>query len=97
MLDGDALLELRPISSAASQFLTGYIFFCNATRLQKIMKLLSIALAIVAAVALTLRRRKDTKYFDPAKAVKVKRSDRIRIVSMKAESDRANVAAKTEA
>ncbi len=49
-----------------------------------------LLLAIVAAVALTLRRRKDTKYFDPAKAVKIKSADRIRIVSMKAESDRAN-------
>ena len=47
-------------------------------------------MAIVAAVALTLRRRKDSKYFDPAAAVKVKRADRIRIVSMKAESERAN-------
>ena len=49
-----------------------------------------LLVAMIAAVALTLRRRKDTKYFDPADAVKVKRNDRIRIVSMKAESDRAN-------
>lgn len=49
-----------------------------------------LLLAIVAAVALTLRRRKDSKYFDPADAVKVKRNDRVRIVSMKAESARAN-------
>ncbi|RJG06362.1 NADH-quinone oxidoreductase subunit J [Noviherbaspirillum cavernae] len=49
-----------------------------------------LLVAIVAAVALTLRRRKDIKYFDPAAAVKVKRNDRIRIVSMRAESERAN-------
>ena len=48
-----------------------------------------LLVAIIAAVALTLRRRKDTKYFDPAKAVKVKRSDRVRLVAMKSESDRA--------
>jgi NADH-quinone oxidoreductase subunit J len=48
-----------------------------------------LLVAIVAAVALTLRRRKDSKYFDPAAAVKVKRSDRVRIVSMKSESERA--------
>lgn len=47
-----------------------------------------LLVAIVAAVALTLRRRKDIKYTDPADAVKVKASDRIRIVSMKAESTR---------
>lgn len=48
-----------------------------------------LLVAIIAAVALTLRRRKDSKYFDPADAVKVKASDRLRIVSMKAESARA--------
>lgn len=49
-----------------------------------------LLVAIVAAVALTLRRRKDSKYYNPADAVKVKASDRVRIVSMKAESKRAN-------
>jgi NADH-quinone oxidoreductase subunit J len=49
-----------------------------------------LLVAIVAAVALTMRRRKDTKYFSPSDAVKVKRNDRIRIVSMKADSERAN-------
>ena len=48
-----------------------------------------LLVAIIAAVALTLRRRADSYYSDPLAAVKVKRSDRIRIVSMKAESDRA--------
>lgn len=49
-----------------------------------------LLVAIIAAVALTQRRRKDSKYFDPAKAVKVKAGDRLRIVRMKAESERAN-------
>jgi NADH-quinone oxidoreductase subunit J len=49
-----------------------------------------LLVAIVAAVALTLRRRKDSKYFAPSAAVKVKRNDRVRIVSMKADSDRAS-------
>jgi NADH-quinone oxidoreductase subunit J len=49
-----------------------------------------LLVAIVAAVALTLRRRKDSKYYNPADAVKVKASDRLRIVNMKAESERAN-------
>ena len=42
-----------------------------------------LLVAIVAAVALTMRKRKDSKYFSPSAAVKVKASDRIRIVSMK--------------
>lgn len=47
-----------------------------------------LLLAIVAAVSLTLRRRKDIKYFDPADAVRTKAADRLRIVKMKAESQR---------
>jgi NADH-quinone oxidoreductase subunit J len=54
-----------------------------------------LLVAIVAAVALTLRRRKDSKYFDPADAVKVKSTDRLRIISMKSETER--VAAPAEA
>ena len=42
----------------------------------------------IAAVALTLRRRKDSKYYDPSDAVKVKSSDRLRIISMKSETER---------
>lgn len=42
--------------------------------------------AMVAAVALTMRRRKDTKYFNPGDAVKVKRNDRVRLISMAAEA-----------
>ena len=48
-----------------------------------------LLVAIIAAVALTLRRRKDTKYFAPEDAVKVKAADRLRIVKMKSESTRA--------
>lgn len=41
-----------------------------------------LLVAIVAAIALTLRRRKDTKAQDPSEQVKVKASDRLRMVSM---------------
>ncbi|HTH43794.1 MAG TPA: NADH-quinone oxidoreductase subunit J [Oxalicibacterium sp.] len=51
---------------------------------------LLLLVAIVAAVALTLRRRKDSKYFAPGDAVKVKASDRLRIVKVKSESVRQN-------
>jgi NADH-quinone oxidoreductase subunit J len=44
--------------------------------------------AIVAAVALTLRRRKDSRYFPPGAAIKVRREDRVRLVRMQAESTR---------
>jgi NADH-quinone oxidoreductase subunit J len=41
-----------------------------------------LLVAIIAAVALTLRKRKDTKAFNAGDAVKVKRNDRLRIVKM---------------
>ena len=44
-----------------------------------------LLVAIVAAIALTLRHRKQTKYQDPATQLAVKASDRLRIVKMKAE------------
>jgi NADH-quinone oxidoreductase subunit J len=47
-----------------------------------------LLVAIIAAVALTLRKRKDTKHFDPADAVRVKRNDRLKIVKMDAVSSR---------
>ena len=42
-------------------------------------------LAIVAAVALTVRTRKDTKGQDPNRQVAVKRKDRVRMVVMPSE------------
>jgi NADH-quinone oxidoreductase subunit J len=44
-----------------------------------------LLVAIVAAIALTLRRRPDTKHQDPSRQVAVKRRDRVRLVSMPAE------------
>jgi NADH-quinone oxidoreductase subunit J len=44
-----------------------------------------LLVAIVAAIALTLRRRKDTKYLDPAAQIKVRPKDRVRIVPMASE------------
>ena len=44
-----------------------------------------LLVAIVAAIALTLRDRKDSKFINPAEQVRVKRADRIRMVSMPAE------------
>ena len=41
-----------------------------------------LLVAIVAAIALTLRRRKFSKYVDPASQVVVRRQDRVRMVKM---------------
>ncbi|MDP3743455.1 MAG: NADH-quinone oxidoreductase subunit J [Methylotenera sp.] len=43
-----------------------------------------LLVAIVAAIALTLRERRESKSMDPAKQVMVKKADRLRIVKMDA-------------
>ena len=42
-----------------------------------------LLVAIIAAIALTLRKRKDTKYLNPAEQLKARKADRLRIVKMK--------------
>ncbi len=44
-----------------------------------------LLVAMVAALALTLRKRKDVRAMDPGQQVRVKRADRVRMVSMPAE------------
>jgi NADH-quinone oxidoreductase subunit J len=51
-----------------------------------------LLVAIIAAISLTLRARKDSKRIDPSDQVKAKKADRIRIVSMKPESAPRDVA-----
>ena len=46
-----------------------------------------LLVAIIAAIALTLRRRKDARGQDPAEQVRVRREDRVRLVSMPSEKD----------
>jgi NADH-quinone oxidoreductase subunit J len=48
-----------------------------------------LLVAIIAAVALTLRKRKDTKAIDPGLAVRVKRNDRLKIVKMQTVNQKA--------
>ena len=45
-----------------------------------------LLVAIVAAIALTLRHRKDTKFQDPALQIAVRRNDRLRIVAVAADT-----------
>ncbi len=47
-----------------------------------------LLVAIIAAIALTLRRRKDTKGQDPSRQVQARREERVTLVAMPAEKDR---------
>jgi NADH-quinone oxidoreductase subunit J len=47
---------------------------------------LILLVAIVAAIALTLRKRKSTKYQDPSAQINIKREDRVRVIKMPPEN-----------
>jgi len=46
-----------------------------------------LLVAIVAAISLTLRRRKDSRAQDPSQQVRARREQRVRLVSMPSEKD----------
>jgi NADH-quinone oxidoreductase subunit J len=46
-----------------------------------------LLVAIIAAIALTLRKRKDSRRQDPAEQVRARPADRVRLVSMPAEKE----------
>src|SRR5919112_1124385 len=47
-----------------------------------------LLVAIIAAIALTLRRRKDSRSQDPAAQVRARREERVKLVSMPAETEK---------
>jgi NADH-quinone oxidoreductase subunit J len=47
-----------------------------------------LLVAIIAAIALTLRRRKDTRALDPSVQLAARRAERVRLVQMPAEKER---------
>ena len=51
-----------------------------------------LLVAIIAAIALTLRQRKDTKHTDASDQVKAKKSDRVRLVKMQPTVERSDAA-----
>jgi len=55
-----------------------------------------LLVAIVAAIVLTMRRRPQTKYQDPAQQVMINRSERVRLVKMAAEKKAAPTAARVD-
>jgi NADH-quinone oxidoreductase subunit J len=46
-----------------------------------------LLVAMIAAIALTLRERKDSKHQDPAQQVQVRRADRVRLVAMATDAE----------
>ena len=49
-----------------------------------------LLVAIISAIALTLRRRKDSKYSNPSEQVKARKADRVRLVKLAPSVDTAD-------
>jgi len=84
------IFESAPASEPASGYsntralgLVVYTQYAYAFEVSAVILLV----AIIAAIALTLRKRKDSRYQDPSMQVRVRREDRVRLVSMPPERD----------
>jgi NADH-quinone oxidoreductase subunit J len=74
----------EPISNTSNTEMIGNTLYSNYVLPFELASVV-LLIAIVSAIALTLRDRKDSKKTNPADQVAVKRQDRVRIVRMKSE------------
>ena len=74
----------EPISNTSNTEMIGNTLYSNYALPFELAAVI-LLIAIVSAIALTLRDRKDSKKTNPAVQVDVKRQDRVRIVRMKSE------------
>ena len=76
--------EAPPLPSGSNTKALGAILYTDYVYPFEIAAVV-LLVAIIAAIALTHRKRKATRYQDPALQAKVRREDRVRIVQMPAE------------
>jgi NADH-quinone oxidoreductase subunit J len=86
LIPGFYVSQARPLSAAALKLgntkLLGVEVYTNYLYPLQIAAVL-LLVAIIAAISLTLRARKDSKHVHPSEQVKAKKADRMRLVSMK--------------
>jgi NADH-quinone oxidoreductase subunit J len=85
LLGGFDLSEAPPASAAALKLgntkLLGIEMYTTYVYPLQIAAVL-LLVAIIAAIALTLRRRKDSKFLNPSEQVRVRKADRLRVVKL---------------
>ncbi len=87
LMHGFNLTKLTPMAGASETMpntkLLGIEIYTNYLYPLEVAAVL-LLVAIIAAIALTLRRRKDVKGQDPSQQVRARKADRLRIVKMDA-------------
>jgi len=89
LLPGFRLTDAPQVSAAAAKLGNSKLLGIEVyTRYLYPLQIAAVLLlvAIVAAISLTHRARKDSKHLDPGEQVKAKKADRVRLVSLKPES-----------
>ena len=74
-----AVVDAAPIPNTQALGIALYTEFLYPLELAAVILLV----AIIAAIALTLRKRKDSKFQDPSEQIRVQPKDRMRLVKMK--------------
>jgi NADH-quinone oxidoreductase subunit J len=79
--------ELKPVPAGTSNTKQlGRILYTHYAYAFEIAAVV-LLVAIIAAIALTLRKRKDSRRQDPSQQVRARREERVRLVSMPAEKE----------
>jgi len=89
LLPGFRLTDAPQVSAAAAKLGNSKLLGIEVyTRYLYPLQIAAVLLlvAIVAAISLTHRARKDSKHLDPGEQVKAKKADRVRLVSLKPEA-----------
>ena len=91
---GFDLTEATPLSPAAAQLgntkLLGIAIYTDYLYPLQVAAVL-LLVAIIAAIALTLRERKESRHMSPGEQVRVKKADRLRIVKLQPERETPSV------
>jgi NADH-quinone oxidoreductase subunit J len=80
----DASRVVEPSFNTASAEVLGKLIYTQYFLPFQLAAVL-LLVGMVAAIALTLRKRKNTKYINPGDQIRIKREDRVRMVKMKSE------------
>jgi NADH-quinone oxidoreductase subunit J len=92
---GDAPVATAAAIEMGNTRLLGIEIYTNYLYALQIAAVL-LLVAIISAIALTLRHRKDSRYQNPSEQVKVKKADRLRVVQMKATTESPSAPASAE-